>query len=669
MGPKAMGGMASVDNGFARFDHVRIPRDNMLSKFAQVTAEGKYLQPPHAKLSYGGMLYIRATISIRYATVRRQGTKTNGLETQTINYPSVHYRLLPILSHAYVFIQLGRNLTKAFDNMSSRLASGDTSLLAEMHATTSGLKILITSMSITDLEVARRSMGGHGYSGFAGLGRIYAEYLPAATYEGDNFVLDQQVVRAALKSLSRLMSAESPSADTLSPSSYYLRLLSKDPEPIPNLTAGAWKNSSTAVSLLEWRAALMVQDLARHAKGPDANANQRVSKAVTEAFVAAQVGLMSQELQLTEIDNRVIQDLYRLHLLTTIESSLADLLSFKIINPTSDSAGPIRSLRAEIASLCLDLLPNAIGLTDAFGFTDWELDSALGVHSGAVYESLWEKAQTEPLNREEVTSGYAPDMAKPQFSLESATVADIPVLAKIFTEAFANDRDTELKYLHEAPEAPYDMMSGALQHWMSRPSKYPVLKAVRSGEILGWMCWGYSGYDAEANIKAAEENQTEESEPRVRKNIRASAYYETSEKDDTPAIEQDEATTAADDTPEKIKCLKAIEDKENDYWDEILSHKCMFIVATAVSPSHQGQGVGSALIRWGTAQADLDEVSCWVHSSDSGWKAFEKNGFKEHRRLELELDEYADKPREGGDGKWGKYIFRYMQRKPHVGVS
>lgn len=27
----------------------------MLSKFAQVTNEGKYVKPPHAKLSYGGV--------------------------------------------------------------------------------------------------------------------------------------------------------------------------------------------------------------------------------------------------------------------------------------------------------------------------------------------------------------------------------------------------------------------------------------------------------------------------------------------------------------------------------------------------------------------------------------------------------------------------------------
>jgi acyl-CoA oxidase len=65
--------------------------------------------------------------------------------------------------------------------MAARLAKGDTSLLAEMHATTSGLKVLVSSIGVQDIEVARRSMGGHGYSAFAGLGRIYNDYLPSVT--------------------------------------------------------------------------------------------------------------------------------------------------------------------------------------------------------------------------------------------------------------------------------------------------------------------------------------------------------------------------------------------------------------------------------------------------------------------------------------------------------
>ena len=54
-GPKACDGQSTNDNGFARFDRVRIPKENMLSGFAQVTSEGEYIQPPHAKLSYGGV--------------------------------------------------------------------------------------------------------------------------------------------------------------------------------------------------------------------------------------------------------------------------------------------------------------------------------------------------------------------------------------------------------------------------------------------------------------------------------------------------------------------------------------------------------------------------------------------------------------------------------------
>lgn len=66
--------------------------------------------------------------------------------------------------------------------MNSRLAAGDTSLLAEMHGITAGLKVLVSTHTVEDIETARRAMGGHGYSEFAGLGRMYADYLPAATY-------------------------------------------------------------------------------------------------------------------------------------------------------------------------------------------------------------------------------------------------------------------------------------------------------------------------------------------------------------------------------------------------------------------------------------------------------------------------------------------------------
>ncbi|TEB33934.1 acyl-CoA oxidase [Coprinellus micaceus] len=428
IGPKSGGGFGPTDNGFAKFNRVRIPKEQMLSRFAQVTDEGEYRQPPHAKLSYGGMLYIRAnmvtgggwlmakaaTVAIRYGTVRRQGELgPDGFEKQIVSYPSTYYRLLPILSHAYVFIQLGKQLTKAFDTMASRLANGDTSLLAEMHSTTSGLKVLVSSTGVQDVEIARRSMGGHGYSAFAGLGRLYNDYLPSVTYEGDNFVLDQQVVRAALKALKTLLSSGAkPDTSKLSPSSYYLRLLVPSSSPAkPKFAPSAeeWLGSpSIVVLLLEWRAALVVQELARNAKDLDASVFQRVSKAVAEAFVARQVGDMIDGLKgklSSGKTGEALTKLFTLYLLTTVEAGLVDLLSFGVLR--SNGSGDVsRPLRLAIRKSCEDILPEAIGLTDAFGFSDWELDSALGAYNGKVYEALWNRAQAEPLNQTEVPEAY-----------------------------------------------------------------------------------------------------------------------------------------------------------------------------------------------------------------------------------------------------------------------
>lgn len=64
-------------------------------------------------------------------------------------------------------------------------------------------------------------------------------------------------------------------------------------------------------------------------------------------------------------------------MLTILEGALADLLSYGLLPPPPpDQKGgdACRALRLEIQRLCLELLPQAIGLTDAFGFSDWELD-------------------------------------------------------------------------------------------------------------------------------------------------------------------------------------------------------------------------------------------------------------------------------------------------------
>lgn len=42
----------------------------------------------------------------------------------------------------------------------------------------------------------------------------------------------------------------------------------------------------------------------------------------------------------------------------------------------------------------------AVQLTDAFRFSDYELGSVLGRYDGRVYETLWEEVQKDPVNAE-----------------------------------------------------------------------------------------------------------------------------------------------------------------------------------------------------------------------------------------------------------------------------
>jgi len=137
-------------------------------------------------------------------------------------------------------------------------------------------------------------------------------------YEGDNFVLDQQVVRAALKSYANILKQQDIS--NLSPSNVYLRLLVNNNINTPSVpSTDAWQHPSTAILLLELRAALLVRELARSVDNPDASVTHRVGKAVTEAFVAARVGEIIQGLpQAFEGNGRNTKVLGRLYLLVNL---------------------------------------------------------------------------------------------------------------------------------------------------------------------------------------------------------------------------------------------------------------------------------------------------------------------------------------------------------------
>ncbi|KAK0557968.1 hypothetical protein OC844_005447 [Tilletia horrida] len=446
IGPKAYGAFAGLDNGWARFDHYKIPRENMFMKHSRVTKEGEYIKPPSAKMSYLGMMFIRSqmidrcgwmlsrgiTIAIRYSLVRRQfrdpdSTSPTDTERSVLSYPSLNRKLVPMLAQSYAYILAGRRMQALYNQLSEQLETGNTTLLADAHIASSSLKAYCTDRSLEGVEACRQSLGGHGFSMYSGFSTLFADNVaPTVIYEGHNAVLAQQVGRAMLKISGQLeQDPNTPVTNTTS----FLRALDT-----PGLfssfqmprTAADWRRRETYTAALQLRAAALVAGLRAELYAPPPKGGQprrfvdlswecqEVARAHAEVSVHTWFSECVEDDRATMgaeasvwIDKLV--DLHALHCLSRNITPLVlstpaaeDRKRGRALAGTGGKAfldsTAVVALDAAIRELVEELLPQAVGLTDAFGWSDWELNSDLGRRDGRVYEHIMADAEANPLN-------------------------------------------------------------------------------------------------------------------------------------------------------------------------------------------------------------------------------------------------------------------------------
>jgi acyl-CoA oxidase len=224
IGPKI--GYNNMDNGFASFDNVIIPRRNMAMRFATVDEDGNYSSKvdssgPASKIAYISMMQVRSyiideagkhlamacTIAIRYSAVRRQGfadpNAAGGDELQVLDYTQQQHRLFPLLAASYCFFFTGKKIMKQLELFEKNILEGATTVTKEqvgdLHASTSCLKSFCTSVAADGIEDCRKACGGHGYLHASALPEMLQSYLQNPTVEGDNYMLPQQTVRTLFK--------------------------------------------------------------------------------------------------------------------------------------------------------------------------------------------------------------------------------------------------------------------------------------------------------------------------------------------------------------------------------------------------------------------------------------------------------------------------------------
>lgn len=205
IGPKL--GYISKSNGWATFDNVRIPREQMLMRQVSVDKEGTFSIESDPRILFSVMMSIRLqlidhsgmvlakalNIAIRYSACRRQFRNTSGskMETKLLDYQTQQMKLTPLfaqavaLTCAHTFVeeryiqQLEDNKVEKFDNVDM------------LHHFTAGMKSVFTDIAMQGLYVIRQSIGGAGYSAWSGLPYIIEEFTPSTTFEGDNTVMAQ----------------------------------------------------------------------------------------------------------------------------------------------------------------------------------------------------------------------------------------------------------------------------------------------------------------------------------------------------------------------------------------------------------------------------------------------------------------------------------------------
>lgn len=221
IGPKF--GYSAVDNGWARFSGLRIPRAGLLAAAGRVERvqgsdgrwRGAYVPAEGAAMGramYKSLVATRiqiacfsydalsqaVTIAVRYAAQRAQfappGAQQGTPETLLLDYPVHQRRLMPALATAFAMTVL-EDATPVLLEEALTSAASPVAGAKAVHVVSAALKVFVTDTVSNFVEECRRACGGHGYSLASGLPQIFATYVHLVTAEGDNTVMVQQVAR------------------------------------------------------------------------------------------------------------------------------------------------------------------------------------------------------------------------------------------------------------------------------------------------------------------------------------------------------------------------------------------------------------------------------------------------------------------------------------------
>jgi len=397
-------GLNGVDNGRLGFDRVRIPRENLLNRFADVTPEGAYQSPISSpgrrfftmigtlvagriSIAVGALSAVKTglTIAVRYSERRRQFGPSGEPEVPILDYVMQQRALLPALATTFGLHFALRELVRDY-------AAGpeDERERGRIEVLGAGLKAYTTRHALDTLQACREAMGGRGYSAENRIGTLREDTDVFATFEGANVVLWQLVAKG-------LLSEFRSEVEDLRLWGVLRLLADRAGEEVERLNPVRSRRTSeeflrspeTQLDALRFREERLLHTLARrihhrieegmdsfHAMNECQDHAVHLARAHVERVVLEALQRACDRAEKSEgVEIRSALDgLSDLYALSRLEADRAWFLESGYME-----GGQSRAIRAAVNRLCGEIRPSATALVDGFGIPDSVLAAPDGV--------------------------------------------------------------------------------------------------------------------------------------------------------------------------------------------------------------------------------------------------------------------------------------------------
>jgi acyl-CoA oxidase len=410
-GPKI--GLNGVDNGRIRFDRVRIPRENLLNRYADVTETGVYESPidnpdrrfftmlgtlVQGRVCVGGAAInaskVAMSIAVRYGLERRQFGSPGGPEELLLDYGLHQRRLFVPLARTYALHFAQEVLAGQLHGVFSATEGVDDHTRRALESRAAGTKALGTWHASRTIQECREACGGAGYLSANRFDALRADTDVFTTFEGDNHILLQLVAKGLLTDystsfgeldqLGMVRFVAGLAVETVIERTAVHKLLERLKDVLPG-GDDAWDQEAGLadpayqLAMFRWREEHMLAGVARRLKrGMDSgmepaevfsrcqdhvigSARAHVERLVLEAFVDRIAAMPDGDA--AQSGNRVALNLLcDLFALSTIEADRAWWMEHGRL-----SSQRAKAISREVDALCRRVRPICRELVDAFG--------------------------------------------------------------------------------------------------------------------------------------------------------------------------------------------------------------------------------------------------------------------------------------------------------------